>query len=228
MQLQGLRIGLDRDYFFKNLDADTAAVTEAALRRLEQAGATLIPASVPNLAELLAQSGFPIALFEAVRDLSNYLEEYETGIHLKALAAQTASPDVQGIFAAALGDGAVPRGVYEEALSARERLMDIYEEYFEANDLDAMAFPTTPLPPRPLQGTLETVELNGEQVPAFPTYIRNTDPASIAGVPGLSVPAGRTTNGLPVGLEIDGPAGSDRRLLAIGLAIEEILTGDQE
>jgi mandelamide amidase len=38
----------------------------------------------------------------------------------------------------------------------------------------------------------------------------------------LSVPLGRTQAGLPVGLELDGPAGSDRRLLAIGLALEKL------
>ena len=54
-------------------------------------------------------------------------------------------------------------------------------------------------------------------------YLRNTDPASNAGIPGLSLPAGLADGRLPVGLELDGPAGSDRRLLAIGLAFEQIL-----
>lgn len=54
-------------------------------------------------------------------------------------------------------------------------------------------------------------------------YLRNTDPASNAGIPGLSLPAGLTGEGLPVGLELDGPLGSDRRLLAIGVAFEKVL-----
>jgi len=53
--------------------------------------------------------------------------------------------------------------------------------------------------------------------------IRNTDPASNAGLPGLSFYAGMTLRGLPVGLEIDGPVGRDVELLAMGLAIEAIL-----
>ena len=64
------------------------------------------------------------------------------------------------------------------------------------------------------------MELNGNQVPTFPTYIRNTDPGSNAGIPGLSLPAGLTKSALPVGLELDGPLGSDQRLLALGMAIE--------
>jgi mandelamide amidase len=63
--------------------------------------------------------------------------------------------------------------------------------------------------------------LNGKEVPTFLTYIRNTDPASNAGIPGLSVPIGLTSDGLPVGLEFDGPAGSDRLLLELGLALEK-------
>ena len=66
------------------------------------------------------------------------------------------------------------------------------------------------------------MELNGKQVPTFLTYIRNTDPGSNAGIPGLSLPVGLTNAGLPVGLELDGPVNSDRRLLAIGLSPERV------
>jgi mandelamide amidase len=64
-------------------------------------------------------------------------------------------------------------------------------------------------------------------VPTFPTYIRNTDPASNAGIPAISLPAGTAANGLPIGMELDGPAGSDQRLLAIAAAIESILAGSK-
>jgi mandelamide amidase len=60
-------------------------------------------------------------------------------------------------------------------------------------------------------------------VPTFDTMIRNTDPGSNAGLPGLSLFAGMTPGGLPVGLEIDGPVDSDVKLLGLGLAIEALL-----
>ena len=54
-------------------------------------------------------------------------------------------------------------------------------------------------------------------------YIQNTDPGSDAGVPGIQIPiALGATSKLPVGMELDGPSGSDRRLLAIGLALEKL------
>ena len=48
-------------------------------------------------------------------------------------------------------------------------------------------------------------------VPTFFTFIRNTSPGNNAGIPGLSLPVGLTKAGLPVGMELDGPAGSDPR-----------------
>ena len=55
-------------------------------------------------------------------------------------------------------------------------------------------------------------------------FIRNADPGSNAGIPGLVVPAGLgPSTRMPVGIELDGPAGSDRRLLELGLAIEKVL-----
>jgi indoleacetamide hydrolase len=101
-------------------------------------------------------------------------------------------------------------------------LQAAYRQAFVDNGLDALVLPTTPLPARQI-GQDETVELNGRPVPTFFTYIRHTDPGAGAGIPGLSLPAGLTRDGLPVGLELDGLAGSDRALLAIGLAVEEEL-----
>jgi mandelamide amidase len=66
------------------------------------------------------------------------------------------------------------------------------------------------------------VQLNGVQVPTFPTYIHNTEPGSLAALPGISLPIGLTAAGLPVGIEIDGAENSDRQLLAIAAVLEQI------
>jgi indoleacetamide hydrolase len=57
----------------------------------------------------------------------------------------------------------------------------------------------------------------------FLLFIQNTAPGSNAGIPGVSIPAGLGASGLPVGVEIDGPQGTDDRVLAIGMAIENVL-----
>ncbi len=229
IKLAGLRLGLDRGYFYSGLDAHVEQCVNIALHRLQDAGVVLVDAEVPELADLLARSGFPIALFEAVRDLSTYLSEYETGLSLADLVAEIASPDVQTVFAGATTpETAIPVQTYEQALLALTRLQQLYAVYFEQNQLSGMVFPTTKLPARPIKGSTDTVQLNGAKAPTFPSYIHNTDPASIAGIPAVSLPISTDCEGLPVGLEIDGPAGKDRQVLGIALAIEELLTTSAE
>ena len=60
-------------------------------------------------------------------------------------------------------------------------------------------------------------------LPTFLRFIRNTDPGSNAGLPGLQIPLALGAGSkLPIGLELDGPAGSDRKLIAIGMALEQV------
>lgn len=222
-----IRLGVPRNYYYANLDKAASVVIDAALERLSAAGVTLVEVDPENVEDLNTRSAFPIALYEVVRDLPEYLDEFETGQTFESIGGATASPDVQGLFGL-LGspEGQVPDAVYEAAMEAREAMRSMFDDYFESNELDGMIFPTTLLPSRPIEGTTEFVELNGAQVPTFPTYIHNTDPASIAGLPGISLPAGLTADGLPVGIEIDGPAGSDTALLTVALIVEEILDFD--
>ena len=120
-------------------------------------------------------------------------------------------------------EGAIPEPVYREALTkTRPALRAAYADWFATNDTAAAIFPTAPLPAAPI-GDDETVELNGERVPTFLTFIRNTGPSSVAGIPGVTLPAGLSADGLPIGMELDGPAGSDRALLALSMAVEAVL-----
>ena len=121
---------------------------------------------------------------------------------------------------------AMPEAVYRKALDVdRPRLRRACADYFAEHAVEAVIFPTSPVSARPI-GDDETIELGGERVPTFPTFIRNTDPGSNAGIPGLSLPTGLASTGLPVGMELDGPVGSDVRLLAVGAAVEEAVGFD--
>jgi mandelamide amidase len=115
---------------------------------------------------------------------------------------------------------------YPDAIRVhRPQLQRLYANYFAGNRIEAMMFPTTVAPAIPIDAVAGSGKFtfNGAQVDTFETFIRNTDPGSNAGIPGLALPAGMTPGGLPVGLEIDGPLGTDRRLIAIGLAFEAVL-----
>jgi mandelamide amidase len=221
--LRGLRLGVARRSFFADLDPALEALVEGALRRLEDRGVVLVEVEIANLEDLNGRVGFPVALFEARNDVPVYLEANGTGVTLNELAAAIASPDVKAVYEQSIiGPGAIPEPVYREAIEVfRPQLQAAYQRAFDEFALDALVFPTTPLPARPI-GQDQTVELNGRQVSTLLTYIRHTDPGSNAGIPGVSVPIGLTGDGLPVGLELDGTARSDRRLLAIAAAVEEV------
>lgn len=218
VSLRGLRLGVPRVYFFSGGEPGVLAAVEQALATLAAAGVVLVETEVEGLGPLNDAVGFPVALYEMTQELPAYLAAAGYGLTLAELAAQIGSPDVAGIVGSQLGDQAVPRAAYEHALRVRPRLQAAYAECFARHKLDALAFPTSLLTARPI-GDDETVQLLGQRVPTFGSFIRNTDPGSNAGLPGISLPVG-LSNGLPVGLELDGPAGSDRHLLAVAAALE--------
>jgi Asp-tRNA(Asn)/Glu-tRNA(Gln) amidotransferase A subunit family amidase len=224
--LSGARLGVYRAYFFKDLDADTRAVTETALDKLRRAGATIVDVDMPELQKTNDAASFPVALYEAYDDLRTYLQKYRTGLSVEQVAAQIASKDVKGTY-----DGLViprklpaPNGVADAApayaaamKAARPALLEIFTDAFRKHGLDALIGPTTPAV-AVAQGP------DASSLPTFFLFIRNTDPGSNAGIPGLTIPAGLgPTTGLPVGISLEGPRGSDERLLALGIAIEDVL-----
>jgi mandelamide amidase len=221
--LRGLRLGVPRAHFWAPLDAEVARLMEGVLAMLNEAGAILVEADIPDVGRLDNEAGFPIALYETVVDLDAYLAGHASPMRYRELVAQCASPDVAGLLQSLHGDGAIPEAAYRHALTTlRPQLQAAYRDHFRRHDIAAVVFPTTPLPAAPI-GDDETVDLNGARVPTFPTFIRNSSPGSVAGVPGISLPAALTRTGLPLGLELDGPEGSDARLLAIARAVEAVL-----
>ncbi|HXU91514.1 MAG TPA: indoleacetamide hydrolase [Methylomirabilota bacterium] len=224
--LRGVKLGVYRPYFFADLDGDTKAVIDAALERLRQAGVTIVEVDMPRLKELNDGASFPVALYEAYDDLKAYLERHRAGVTVEQVAAAIASKDVKATY-----DGLVvprklpvPNGavdaapIYQQAMQqARPALLAHFADTFRTHGIDALLSPTTPtvaVTQGPEASSLET----------FLRFIRNTDPGSNAGIPGLTIPAGLgPSTGLPVGLSLDGPRGSDGRLLALGLAIEQLL-----
>ncbi len=223
--LRTVRLGVAPD-FLANLDADTRAAFDAALARLRTAGVTVVEVQMPGLAALNAAVGFPLALYEAYDDMTAYLARYRPGLDIRTLAAGIASPDVKATYQGLVLPRLLPgpngtvaaRPVYEAAMATqRPALQRLYADTFATHRLDALVFPTTPH--AAMAATPESSSLEN-----FLLYIQNTDPGSNAGIPGVQLPMGMgTAVKVPLGLELDGPAGSDRRLVAIGMAVEAVL-----
>ncbi len=223
--LKGVRLGVVAATM-ANLDDDTKAAFTAALDKLKAAGVTVVDVDMPKLAELNGQVGFPVALYEAYDDMVAYLKR-GANISIEELAKGISSPDVKGTYDGLVIPRKLPgpdntvvdaKPAYEAAIkTARPALQQLYRETFANNHLDAIVFPTVPK-------VAIAANPDASSVPNFVLYIQNTDPGSNAGVPGLQIPiALGATSKLPVGMELDGPSGSDRRLLSIGLALEKLL-----
>ncbi|TCU73583.1 mandelamide amidase [Bradyrhizobium sp. R2.2-H] len=223
--LKLVRIGIART-MLANLDGDTEAAFQQAVAQMKAQGMVVVEIEMPRLAELNGQASFPVALYEAYDDLVAYLAHTGTGLSVEALAQEISSADVKGTYEGLVIPRKLPgpddtlvdaKPIYDAAVKiARPALQALYGNTFSRNKLDAIAFPTTPrvaIPSNPDSSSLEN----------FALFIQNTDPGSNAGIPGIQIPiALGASSRLPIGLELDGPAGSDRRLLAIGMALDSV------
>jgi indoleacetamide hydrolase len=224
--LDGVRLGVYRDYYFADLDDDTRTVINATLDKLRATGVTIVEVDMPQLKKLNDAVSFPVALYEAYDDLKTYLAKYQTGKTVEQVAAQIASKDVKGTYETLVVPRKLPgpngvidaSPIYAAAMTAgRPALAKHFVDTFQKYAIEALVAPTTPavaVAQGPQASSLET----------FLRFIHNTDPGSNAGIPGLTIPAGLgPSTRLPVGLSLDGLRNSDERLLAIGIAIEKLL-----
>ena len=223
VDVKGLRIGLPRQHFQESLHEDVARALDRVVALLRAAGAVFVEEDLHDIAALNAAVSFPVVLYETQAALQEYLHQAELELTVRELYESIASDDVRQLVGMAIG-GHVSESDYKRArYETRCELQGLYEHYFARHGVAAILFPTTPLPACPIEGSDQTVILNGSRVPTFATFIRNTDPASNAGIPAISLPGGFSADRLPVGIELDGPSGTDRQLLAIAAAIEAAL-----
>ena len=223
--LQGMRLGVVRDYWFTELDPEVRRLTELALERLVDAGAQIIETQLPGLGSLIDLTTDAIQNRDIRVALRRYLNEYGAGIDFDALVAQ-ASPGIQRVFRSSILPGGAHFITEAAYAAARDQylpaLRRLYGEYFAGTGVSAMVFPAT-LVPAPRIGEETTVETDGRELPFDIAVARNIAPGSTAGLPGLVLPVGLTRTGLPVAIELDAAAGTDRALLALGLGVERAL-----
>ena len=222
LQPTSVKLGVDSSVLSQNLEPEVDACFNATLERLRQAGVSVVSVDLNAIWQHNSAFSFPVVLYEVMRDLPAYLAQHAPAVSFEQLIAGIKSPDVLGIINSQLGDQAMPQAAYDAALS--EHLPKMRAIYAQALDgLDAIVFPTTPLRATRI-GEDETVMLNGESVPTFPTFIRNTDLGSNLGVPGISLPAAVAPGALPIGIELDGQRGQDEHLLALALTLEHLIS----
>ncbi len=223
VSLRGTRLGIDRS-FYDALDPEVERITTAALKNLEAAGAVLVEMPVPELARLIGLTTAQVQLHDVAPSLIRYLAQYDTHVSFEDLMASM-SPDIRQQFQSFVPEGS-PIHVSEAAYDAARNqhlpeLRATLQRWFADTGAAAMVFPTTRIAATRIGE--DPVAIGGRQVAFSDAISRNIASGSTAGLPGLVLPTGLTRSGLPVSIELDGPSGSDRRLLAIGISIEREL-----
>jgi Asp-tRNA(Asn)/Glu-tRNA(Gln) amidotransferase A subunit family amidase len=224
LALRGLRLGIVREYWYADLDPDVERITGLALARLRDAGVEIVEIKLPELATVSFFFNLPIISHDVRVAGGQYLEEYRAGLTFEELVERT-SPGIRGSLRQVLpaGNAYVTDSRYDDLI--KNRLPEFrrrFQDCFSREGIAAFIFPTTATPALPIDikdGDL----VGGRRVSLYTALARNIVPAPAAGVPGLVLPAGLTASGLPVSIELDAPAGTDRALFALGAAVVDVL-----
>jgi mandelamide amidase len=213
---RGLRIGVVPQFFI--VDEEVEQIMMSAVDRLRAAGVSIVETALPQIMAQALPTAVTIIAYDAPRGLAKYLAEQKTGVDPEVLLSEVGQ-NTQATFARF----PVPaREEYEAVARTQVELRGVLDRFFADQALEALMFPPTPTP-APLQGDRGVVEIRGVQVPIIVARGSNPAVGSVGGLPSLVLPAGITTDGLPVGVEFAGVRGSDRRLLSMGLCLESIL-----
>jgi aspartyl-tRNA(Asn)/glutamyl-tRNA(Gln) amidotransferase subunit A len=214
--LQGLRIGIPKEFFGEGLASDVRTAIDAALKTLEAQGAKLVPITLPRT-ELAIPVYYIIAPAEASSNLSRFdgvkfghrAKDYTDLVSMyKKTRAEGFGEEVKRRIMT--GAYVLSHGYYDayylQAQKIRRMIADDFQRAFA--ECDVIAGPVAP-----------TVawKLGNNASDPLADYLADifTLPASLAGLPGMSVPVGFGEGGMPVGLQLIGNYLQEARLLNV-------------
>jgi aspartyl-tRNA(Asn)/glutamyl-tRNA(Gln) amidotransferase subunit A len=218
--VNGLRIGIPKEYFGEGLDDEVRAAVEAGIGKLRSAGCEIVPISMPHTAYAIP-TYYVIATAEASANLARF-DGVRYGYRAKnarTLSQMYRESRDQGFGAEVkrrimLGTYALSSGYYDAYYLKAQRVRTLLTRDYEAafQKVDAIVTPTAPTPAFKL----------GEKADApLSMYLADiyTVTADLAGVPGISVPCGQTRSGLPIGLQVLGKHFDEGTILRVGNAV---------
>ena len=216
-------IGVIKDFMGDGVDADVVNQTQAVINRLEQAGHTVRQVSLP-----MAKYALAIYYIVVPAELSSNLARYD-GVRYGVRSDKTKSlDDVYGLSRSAgfmpenkrrimIGSYVLSSGYFDayylKAQKARTLLINEFNKLFD--ECDFLICPTAPTPAFKLgENTSDPLKM----------YLADamTVPASLAGLPAISVPCGESDSGLPIGVQLIGRQKDDAKLLAFAEEVERL------
>lgn len=221
--LKGIRLALPVDPFWKDLDPQVEATAWDLVHKLESLGVQFSETHLLADAISINEAASIADLWEFRNALPEYLRSSGSALGWDDVYASVAGPEVRAMMDLA---NSITKEQRDSALAeARQELIAAYQSVYADGAFDGCLVPCTPnLPPMAADNLGDlTPELGAMRLDEFGRTIRNLYPSAGAGVPGVAFPAGLGSGGLPVGVELGGPHGSDQRLLSIAVAIEREL-----
>ena len=221
--LEGLKIGLPKEFFGEGLDDEVACLVEAAIKEYEKLGATIKEVSLPN-SHLALPSYYVIAPAEASSNLSRFdgvrygfrADEYSdlTDMYNKTRSEGFGDEVKRRIM---IGAYALSSGYYDAYYSQAQKLRRLISNDFNAvfKECDVLMGPTTPT----------TAFAQGSRTDdPISMYLNDiyTIPANLAGLPAGSIQAGLTSDGLPAGLHLITPYLQEAKLLNIAHQFQQV------
>jgi aspartyl-tRNA(Asn)/glutamyl-tRNA(Gln) amidotransferase subunit A len=220
--MKGLRLGIPKEYFIEGMHPEVASTVQEAIRTCRELGAEIREVSLPHT-EYGVAAYYIIAPAEACSNLARY-DGVKYGYRVpeaRELMTMYRQSRSQGFGAEVkrrimLGTYVLSAGYYDAYYRKASQVRTlIREDFIKAfAQCDALLAPVSPIPPFNL----------GEKVDdPLQMYLSDvlTLPASLAGIPGISVPCGFSSEKLPIGLQILGPHFREEVILRIGYQFEQ-------
>jgi aspartyl-tRNA(Asn)/glutamyl-tRNA(Gln) amidotransferase subunit A len=219
--VKGLRIGIPRDYFAEGMDSGVRQKVEAGIELLKRLGCQPVDIRMQHTDYAIA-TYYVIATAEASSNLARY-DGVRFGLRID-------DPTLIGMYRKTRGAGFGPEVKRRIVLGTYVLSAGYYDAYYlkgqKVRALIAQDF-------RDAFQKVDAIVTPTSPVPAFKLGERTSDPlqmyladiytvtGSLAGVPGISVPCGRTAENLPVGLQLFGPPFGESRILQLAHAFEQ-------
>lgn len=219
--VKGLKIGMPKEYFGEGLNSEVREALEKAVKVYEGLGAEIVEVSLPTSKYALS-AYYIIALAEASSNLARY-DGVSYGLRVPAdnLVEMSTKTRSQGFGAEVqrrilLGTYVLSSGYYDayylKALKARRLIKNEFDAAFEK--VDVLLTPTAP----------NTAFKFGEKInDPLSMYLEDicTTPVNLAGIPGISIPVGFASNGMPIGMQLLAPAMGEEVLFRTAYTFEQ-------